>query len=158
MASPPYRRGSAERERKRLHARIEKRDLELPISNVPRLPDQLIEPLVAHRAVALLVDVSAVSVARCLSIEEHAKAYGRSSCCRPHDQVQIASMKAVRNAPVGRMQHRGLTSHCPLTRKGPMIEPQPLGSRIEACLVQFCTTRRRKVLSACVPDIGFHRP
>ena len=37
------RRGSAERERKRLHARIEKRDLELPIGNGLRLPDQLIE-------------------------------------------------------------------------------------------------------------------
>jgi hypothetical protein len=51
--------------------------------------------------------------------------------------VQIARMKAERNAPVGRMQNRGLTSHRPLTRKGPMIEPQPLGSRIEARLVQF---------------------
>ena len=43
-------RGSAEREHKRLHTRIEKLDLELAISNVPRLPDQLIQPLVAHRA------------------------------------------------------------------------------------------------------------
>src|SRR2546425_1045196 len=158
MASPPYRRGSAEGEHKGLHARIEKLDLELAISNVPQLSDQLIQPLVAHRAVALLVDVTSMSCARCLSIEEHAKAYGRSSCCRPHDQVQIARMKAERNAPVGRMQNRGLTSHRPLTRKGPMIEPQPLGSRIEARLVQFCTTRRRKVLGALVANIGFHRP
>ena len=35
-------RGSAERERTRLHACIEKLDLELPISNGLRLPDQLI--------------------------------------------------------------------------------------------------------------------
>src|SRR6266566_5627944 len=128
MASPPYRCGSAEGEDKGLHARIEELDLELAISNVPRLADQLIQPRFAHRAVALLVNVTSMSRTRLLSIEEHAKAYGRSSCCRPHDQVQIASMKAVRNAPVGRMQHGGLTSHCPLTRKGPIIDPQPLGS------------------------------
>src|SRR6516165_5598458 len=52
--------GSAERERKRLHACIEKRDLEQAISDVPRLPDQLIQPLLGHRAVALLVNVTAV--------------------------------------------------------------------------------------------------
>jgi hypothetical protein len=108
-------RGSAERERKSFHARIEKLDLELPISNVPRLPDQLIQPLVAHRAVALLVDVTAVSRARRLSIEEHAKAHGRSSRYRPHDQVQIAGVKAVRYPPVDHIQHRGLSLHRPLT-------------------------------------------
>src|SRR5919108_5602798 len=61
--------GSAEGERERLHARIEKRDLELPISNGLRLSDQLIEPLVGHRAVALLVNVTAMSSTRRLSIE-----------------------------------------------------------------------------------------
>src|SRR5260370_15445137 len=71
-------RGSAERERESLHARIEKLDLELPISNGLRLPDQLIEPLFGSRAVALLVNVTAMSRARRLSIEEHAKAHGRS--------------------------------------------------------------------------------
>src|SRR5438105_1929153 len=50
--------GSAEGERKSLHACIEKLDLELAISNVPRLSDQLIQPLVGHRAVALLVNVT----------------------------------------------------------------------------------------------------
>src|SRR5690349_3762334 len=99
-------RGSAEGEHKPRHARIEKLDLELPISNGPWLPDQLIQPLLAHRAMALLVDVTAVSRARRLSIEKNAKAHGRFSLCRPHDQVQIASMKAVRDAPVGRVQHR----------------------------------------------------
>ncbi len=37
-------RGSAERERKRRHARIEKRDLALSISNGLRVSDQLIQP------------------------------------------------------------------------------------------------------------------
>src|SRR5437764_140761 len=48
-------RGSAEGERKSLHARIEKLDLKVPISNGLRLADQLIQPLLGNRAVALLV-------------------------------------------------------------------------------------------------------
>jgi hypothetical protein len=109
-------RGSAEREDKRLHARIEKLDLELPISNGLRLPDQLIQPLFGHRAVALLVNVTAVRRLRRPSIEEHANAYGRSPRCRAHDQMQIAGVKTVCDAPVGRVQHRGLSPHRPLTR------------------------------------------
>src|SRR5262249_60585788 len=88
-------RGSAERERKRLHARIEKLDLELPISNGLGLADQLIQPLLGRRAVALLINVTSVSSTRRLSIEEHAKAHGRSSRCRAHHQMQIAGVKAV---------------------------------------------------------------
>ncbi|HEX6557065.1 MAG TPA: hypothetical protein VF026_30155 [Ktedonobacteraceae bacterium] len=151
-------RGSAEGEHKRLHACIEKLDLELAISNVPRLPDQLIQPLVGHRAVALLVNVTAVSCAWGLSIEEHAKAHGRSSRCRPHDQMQIAGVKAVRDAPVGLVQRCGVSPHRPLTRKGPMIVPQPRGDSIKVTLVQHYTTGRREVLGARVPDIGFRRP
>src|SRR5947207_9373084 len=116
--------GSAEGERKRLHARIEKLDLELAIGNVPRLPDQLIQPLFSSRAVALLVNVNAVSRARRLSIDEHAESHGRSSRWRPHDQMQIAGMKAVRDASVGRVQRNDLFPHRPLTRQGPLIESQ----------------------------------
>ena len=85
-------RGSAEGERESLHARIEKLDLELTISNRLRLPDQLIQPLVGHRAVTLLVNVNAISRARGPSIEEHAKAHGRSSRRRSHDQMQITGV------------------------------------------------------------------
>jgi hypothetical protein len=48
-------RGSAERERKSLHARIEKVDLELSISDGHRLSHQLIQPLYGNRAIALVV-------------------------------------------------------------------------------------------------------
>jgi hypothetical protein len=55
---------SAECERKRLYARIEKLDLELSIGYGARLPDQLIQPLFGHRAVALLINVEAVASPR----------------------------------------------------------------------------------------------
>src|SRR5579884_227163 len=151
-------RGSAERERESLHACIEKLDLELAIRNMPRLADQLIEPRVGQRAVALLVNVNSMSRPRRLSIEEHAKSHGRSSRCRSHDQMEIAGVKAVRDAPVGRVQHRGPSLHRPLTRKGPLIEPQPYGGSIDVTLVQDCTTGRCKVLGALRADIGFRRP
>src|SRR5437588_9770754 len=133
-----YRHRLAERERERLHARIEKLDLELAISNVPRLADQLIQPLLDNRAVALVVNITSVSSARSLSIDEHAKAHGRSSRCRSHDEMEIAGVKAVRDPPVGRVQHRSPSLHRPLTRKGPMIEPQPRGGSIDATAAQVC--------------------
>src|SRR5436189_3160117 len=61
-------------------------------------------------------------------------------------------MKAVRDAPVGLLLHR------PITRKGPMIEHQPRGGSIDARLVNYCPTGRRKVLGARVPEIVFWRP
>src|SRR6266508_1325716 len=72
-------RESTEGKRKSLHARIEKLDLELSISDGLRLSDQLIQPLFGHRAVALVVNVNSVRSARRLSIDEHAKAHGPSS-------------------------------------------------------------------------------
>ena len=91
---------------KSLHARIEKLDFELAIGDGLRLPDQLVQPLLGHRAVALLVDVDAVSRARRLSIDQHAKSHGRSRRCRTHDEMKIAGVKAVRDASVGLVQQR----------------------------------------------------
>src|SRR4029453_9926535 len=150
-------RGSAERERKSLHAGIEKLDLELSISDGLRLSDQLIQPLFGNRAVALVINVNSVSSARRLSIDEHAKAHGSSTRCRSHDEMKIAGVKAVRDPPVGLIQHSGLFLHRPITRKGPMIESQARGGSIDATLVQCCTAGRRKVLGALIADIVFRR-
>lgn len=116
-------RRSAECKDKSLYARIEKFDLELPISNRLWLSDQLVEPLLGHCTVSLLVNVNAVSRARQLSIEAHAKAHRRSSHYRSHDQVQIAGVKTGYDPTVGSVQHRALLLYHPIPRKGPMIEP-----------------------------------
>jgi hypothetical protein len=68
-------------------------------------------PLFNNCAVTLAVNVNSMSGARRLSIDEHAKAHGRSSRCGPHDPMQIAGVKAVRVAPAGRVQHNGLVLH-----------------------------------------------
>src|SRR6266545_4716749 len=147
----------AEGERIGLHAPIEKLDLEQSISDGVRLSDQLIQPLFGHRAVALLVNVKSVSSAWRLSIDEHAKPHRRSSRCRSHHQMQIAGVKAVRDPPVGRVQQRGLPLYRPITRKRPLIEPQPRGGSIDARPVEYHTTGRGKVLGTLITDIIFPR-
>src|SRR6266568_8666958 len=112
----------AEGEHKRLHARIEKLDLEKAISYVPRLSDQLIQPLVAHHPVALPVNINAGSLAWRPSIEEHTKVHGGSSRHRSYDQMQITRVKAVRDAPVGLIECCSFSAHRPLSCKRPMIE------------------------------------
>jgi hypothetical protein len=69
---PPVRsagqpRQSREGEGEGFHARIEKLDLEQPIGDRRRLPDQLILPLFGHRTITLLVDVNPISGARACS-------------------------------------------------------------------------------------------
>ena len=109
------------------------------------------------RAVALVVDVNAVRGARRLSIDEHAKSHGRSPRRRSHDEMKIAGVKAVRDPPVGLVQHGGLLPHRPLARQRPLIEPQPRGDGIDATLVQDRAAGRRKVLGALVADVVLRR-
>jgi len=50
------------------------------------------------------------------AVNEDAKPHGGLSRCRSHDQMQIAGVEAVRDTPVGRVQHCGLPLHRPITR------------------------------------------
>src|SRR6267142_2699771 len=116
--------GSAKRERKNLHARTEKLDLELAIGDGFRLSDQLVQTLFGHRALALFVNVNSVSRAWRLSIDQHAKSHRRSwRCraqrCRAHDEMKIAGVKTIRDAAIGLVQHRGILLHRPIARQRP---------------------------------------
>src|SRR5207244_1272975 len=94
------RGASSERKDISLHARIEKLDLEHSIGNRPGLPDELVETLFSGLAVALLVDVGPMSIPRRAPIEQHAETYRRSARGWSHDQMQIARVKSVDDAPV----------------------------------------------------------
>src|SRR5262245_33896062 len=95
---------SAERKAKSLHARIKKFDFKLAIGNWSGLPDQLVQTLRGHRADALFVNVKSVSGARRLSIDQDTKFNGRSWCRRAHDEMKIARVKAIHEAPVRLIQ------------------------------------------------------
>jgi hypothetical protein len=95
------RGGSAERECKGLHVRIEKLDLELSVGDGLRLPDQLVQALLRNYAVALLVDIASVGGTWRLSIDQHAKSHRGSWRFRTHDEMEIARMKTVCEASIG---------------------------------------------------------
>ena len=69
------------------------------------LANQLIEPLLRDRSVALLVDVEAVRVARRLSVDEHPKRHRGPSLPRAQDEVDVAGVEAERDLPAGAVQH-----------------------------------------------------
>ena len=121
------------------------------------LSDQLVQPLFGHCAVALLVNVSSVSRAWRLSIDQHAKSHGRSWRRRAHDEMKIAGVKAVRDTSIGLVQRGGILLHRPIAGQRPFIQAQPRGQLIHARLVQHCPAGRRKVLGALIPDIIFRR-
>src|ERR1035437_1682210 len=127
------------------------------ISDGLRLSDQLIQTWFGDRAVTLLVNVDSARRARRPSIDEHAKSYGASSHRRSHNEMKIASVKAVRDPPVELVQHDVVFFYRPITRKRPLIESEPRWSCIRATLVPICTTGRRKVLGALIAQIGFGR-
>src|SRR3989442_10472895 len=82
--------GSSEREREGFNARIKKLDLELPIHDRPRLPDQLIQSLFGDHALALLFDITAVRRARRLPVEADAESHRSPARCGSHDQMNVA--------------------------------------------------------------------
>jgi hypothetical protein len=99
------------RERKSLHARIEKLDLELSLKDGARLRDRLVHPQLRNQTVALVLDVNPVSGARRLPIDEHAKSKGRSGRSRSHDEIKIVAVKAVCDVPMGLVENDGFSTH-----------------------------------------------
>ena len=99
-------RPSPKRKTKYLCARILKFNFKGMIRDRLRLPDQLIQPLFLDRAVALFVNIAPVRCARRLTIDKHSIPNRRSSRSRPQHNMQIASMKAESNTPVGLVQSR----------------------------------------------------
>ena len=73
------------------------------------------KPLFADFAVALIVGVDAVRCAGRLSIDAHAHAHRGSASSGSHDEMEVARVKAVRDAPIGLVQHNGVWSDRPVT-------------------------------------------
>jgi hypothetical protein len=74
----------------------------------------LVQPLFGSRAFASLIDVKSVRHDWWLSVYEYAKPHGRSWLSRPHDEMKVACVEAVRNPPTGLVEYNGLSSDCPI--------------------------------------------
>ena len=72
------------------------------------------QTLFGHRANALFIDIKSMRRAGRLSIDQHAKFYGRSWRRRAHDEMKIASVKAVRDATVRLVQFGGIALYRPI--------------------------------------------
>src|SRR5262249_936024 len=130
------RPASAERERKSLHARTEKLDLELAIGDGFWLSDQLVQALFGHCPVALVVNVSSMRCAWRLAIDPHPKSHGCSWRRRAHDEIEIAGVKTVGDDSVGLIERDGFLLHRPVAGQRPFIEAQPRGQLVHARLVE----------------------
>jgi len=106
----------AERERERFNSRIEKLDLKHAFVDGSWLPNELIETLLGHRAVASVIDVCASSYTCGLSIDEHPETHGRPSRGWSENEVQITRVKPVRDPAAGnfRTAASALTVHSQL--------------------------------------------
>ena len=71
-----YDRRSSEREHVRFEGGVEKLDVEAPVDDRTGLADQLVEALVGDGAVAVLVDVQAVSGTRRLPVDADPEGHG----------------------------------------------------------------------------------
>src|SRR6266576_2116970 len=117
--------GSAEREAERLDARIKKLDLELAVLDLRRLPDQLIRSLFGDDALALRVDISATP--RRLPVNPNTVAHRGPSPSpgRTHHEIDVASVEAIRDAPVRLLQDDRLATQGPVPRHRPFVQSQP---------------------------------
>ena len=149
--------GSAERERERFHAGIEKLDLELPLGDRSRLSNQLIQALLGDRAVAFVVDISSWAAPGGRPSMNTRKRTAPPARGWPHDEVEIARMKPERDPPAGSVQHGSLCLHRPFTGKRPLIEAQARRSGIESARVHRGTTGRRELLGFVMADVCFGR-
>ena len=128
--------GLAEREHEGLDARLGEGDLERPVGDRAALADQLVQPLLIDYALALLVDVEAVSLAGRLAVDEHMERDGASSRAWAHYEVDVASVKAEGDPSVRAVEHAGTAFDRPLAGERPLVEPERLRLRVRPGLVE----------------------
>src|SRR5262245_56767852 len=143
---------SAERKSVGLGAGLEKLDLELSLTDRAGLPDELVEPLLGHGAVALLVDVEAAAGAGGFSVDQHAKPDRGALCGRPHDQVQITRAKPVGDPPARLMRDDRLPLHRPIAGERPAIEVETLRRGVRSPRIARCNAAGGEIRRALVAE------
>src|SRR5262245_8871598 len=71
--------------------------------------------------------------------------------------MHVAGVKTVRDPSAGAVQHARVFLHSPVSGKRPLIDSEHPRDSIDAALVPYSTTGRRKRLGALVAEIGFRR-
>src|ERR1700704_124275 len=84
---------------------FEEGDLKRAVGDRVALPDQLMQARLGDGALAVLVDVEPTGCSGPFAVEEHAKAHRLTVRCRPHHQVKIACVEAMRDPPTRSVEH-----------------------------------------------------
>src|SRR4030081_2671389 len=71
--------------------------------------------------------------------------------------MKIASVKAIRDSPVGFVQNSGSFPHRPIARQRPIVELQSRRHGVDLRLVQYCAAARCKILGALITYILLRR-
>src|SRR5215471_14764757 len=120
--------GSTKGERERLHTGVQEFNLKQPIDDRLRLPDQLIQALFDDGAIALVADIAALPGPGRLTVNRDAKTHGTVRSRRPHNHVQVARVKAIRDFSARAVQGCRLPADGPLAGQRPLIERHSFGS------------------------------
>ena len=115
---------SAEGERVGLDAGIEKLDLERVVGDRAALPDQLVEPLSGHDALAVGIDIGAVAVAGRRAVDGDAEPHRLAVRPGPEHQMQVARVEAVDDAAALLVEDGVLRADRPVARQPPFVEPR----------------------------------
>src|SRR5262249_33094947 len=119
---------SAEREDVSLDVGTAEGDVERSVHDRAALPDQLVQPRLAHRPPTLLVDVAAVGVARRLAVDEHVERHRLAA----QDQVDVAGVETKQDPAAGFVQHARAARDRPVPGERPAVQHQPIGSAVLA--------------------------
>src|SRR5437667_2786111 len=145
---------SSEREHVRLDPGVEELDLEQSIADRRGLVDQLIHPLVVGNAVAVLVDIDAVRAPRWLAVEVDAESHRRVRGRRPHHEMKVTGMEAIRDGANRFIEAHGNDPDRPVTRQRPLIATQRGWRGIDATFVGDDATGRRETHGALVAHVA----
>src|SRR4029077_9691255 len=105
-------------------------DLEGSILDTAPLADQLVEPLIIGRSLALAVDVASAGCANSLAVDKNAKARRSRTFGRPHDEVDVARVKAKGDTAVRLVENRCALRDRPIPRQGPFVQVQTAGNGV----------------------------
>jgi hypothetical protein len=95
-------------------AGIEETDLECVIGNGAVLPDELVEPLPGHDALAVGVDIGAMAVTRRRAVDRDAEANRITLARGAENEVKVARVEPVDDAAVFLIEHGALFADGPI--------------------------------------------
>src|SRR6185437_9417202 len=148
-------------ERVDVNARIEELDREHAVLDRAGLANDLVEPLVGDRSIALLVYVHAMVCAGRLAVHKHAEANWSTVRSGPEDDVQVSGVEGEINATRRFVEDGCFWFVRPVAGQRPLVQLKVPWGRVGVSLImpqpQESGSAFGEVARTGVTDIGFRR-